>query len=152
MRTHTYIYYFSYYYYYIIIHQHEIFGDLGNDFLQRNLVVTMISWRRTREPRHLKAVAESVAGSPGRPFPVRIQRLLNGHVRAILQGISPQNMARNMVLTYLHVLDPGIPIELQIYSEANDQWEFHGPIHGGMLVPYIYMYIKQYLMGMFPKK
>ena len=57
-----------------------------------------------------------------------------------------------MVLTYLHVLDPGIPIELQIYSEANDQWEFHDPIHGGMLVPYIYMYIKQYLMGMFPKK
>ena len=63
-------------------------------------------------------------------------------------------MARNMVLTYLHVLDPGIPIELQIYSEANDQWEFHDPIHGGTLVLYIYiyMYIKQYLMGMFPEK
>ena len=56
-----------------------------------------------------------------------------------------------MVLTYLHVLDPGIPIELQIYSEANDQWEFHGPIHGGMLVPYIYVY-KTIFDGDVPEK
>ena len=32
------------------------------------------------------------------------------------QGIFPQNMARNMVLTYLHVLDPQIPIDGVLFS------------------------------------
>jgi hypothetical protein len=31
--------------------------------------------------------------------------------RPIFQGISPQNMAKNIVLTYLHQLDPEIPID-----------------------------------------
>ena len=33
------------------------------------------------------------------------------YIRPKFQGISPQNMPKNMVLTYLHLLDPGFPIE-----------------------------------------
>ena len=29
-----------------------------------------------------------------------------------LKGISPENMAQNMVQTYLHLLDPGFPIDM----------------------------------------
>ena len=34
----------------------------------------------------------------------------------LCKGISPQNMARNMVLTYLHLLDPEIPIDVLSYT------------------------------------
>ena len=37
------------------------------------------------------------------------------YIRPKFQGISPQNMAKNMVLTYLHLLDPEIPIEYCTY-------------------------------------
>ena len=39
--------------------------------------------------------------------------------RAEFQEISPQNMGNNMVLTYLHVLDPEIPIDVSCYGRSS---------------------------------
>ena len=36
--------------------------------------------------------------------------------QAYVREYPPQNMAKNMVLTYLHVLDPGIPIDHSRYN------------------------------------
>ena len=49
------------------------------------------------------------------------------HSRPKFQGISPQNMANNMVLTYFHLLDPGIPIDFagvvdDVYSTPLNPW------------------------------
>jgi hypothetical protein len=37
---------------------------------------------------------------------LEVPTIYKAYVRPKFQGISPQNMARNMVLTYLHQLDP----------------------------------------------
>ena len=43
----------------------------------------------------------------------KISPFINGEFRPIFQGISSQNMAKHMVLTYLHQLDPEITIEFR---------------------------------------
>jgi len=42
---------------------------------------------------------------------LEVPTINKAYVRAKFQGISPENMAKHMVLTYLHKLDPGIPID-----------------------------------------
>ena len=37
---------------------------------------------------------------------MEVPTIYKAYVRPKFQGISPQSMAKNMVLTYLHVLDP----------------------------------------------
>ena len=37
---------------------------------------------------------------------LEVPTICKGYIRPIFQGISPENMAKNMVLTYLHLLDP----------------------------------------------
>ena len=42
---------------------------------------------------------------------MEVPTIYKAYVWGLCKGIYPQNMARNRVLTYLHFLDPGIPIE-----------------------------------------
>jgi hypothetical protein len=40
-----------------------------------------------------------------------VPTIYKAYFSSLSKGISPQNMAKHMVLTYLHKLDPGIPID-----------------------------------------
>ena len=60
----------------------------------------------------------AISGTDSLEVPIPyIRPIFEAYVREYLHKIWTY-----MVLTYLHVLDPGFPI---------DQWEFQDPIHGG---------------------
>ena len=42
---------------------------------------------------------------------MEVPTIYKAYFSGLCKGISQQNMAQNMVLTYLHQLDPGIPID-----------------------------------------
>ena len=42
---------------------------------------------------------------------LEVPTIYKAYFLGLCKGIYPQNMAKNMVLTYLHQLDPGIPID-----------------------------------------
>ena len=41
---------------------------------------------------------------------MEVPTIYKAYVWGLCKGIAPQNMAKHMVLTYLHLLDPGITI------------------------------------------
>ena len=42
---------------------------------------------------------------------MEVPTIYKAYLSGLCKGIYPQNMAKIMVLTYLHLLDPGIPID-----------------------------------------